>query len=148
MTDHVPDKAKLAERFWDKVDMTGGPNGCWLWLGSHTPTGYGCFSVNNKSTGAHRVAYQLMVGTIPPGLTVDHLCRVRNCVNPEHLELATQKDNTLRGNGPTARHARKTHCIHGHPFDEANTLIRPDGNRRCRVCRIATNAKRGKAYVR
>ena len=88
-----------------------------------------------------RVAYEMVVGPIPDGLQIDHLCRVRNCVNPDHLEPVTPRENTMRGYSIQAQNARKTHCIHGHPF-EGNTYARPDGNRECAVCKKARNDAR------
>lgn len=126
-------------RFWSKVDKAGplplwapflGP--CWHWTGA-TSNGYGRVRVD-VDRPAHRFAYELLVGPIPDGLVIDHLCRVRHCVNPAHLEAVTNAENILRGNGFSARHARKTHCPKGHPYDEANTLIRADGSRNCIAC--------------
>lgn len=124
--------------FWRLVNKEG-PGGCWLWLGKHDVLGYGHVSVGATTTGAHRRAYELLRGPIPAGLVLDHLCRVPACVNPDHLEPVTQRVNLLRA--PTtfqAINATKTHCIHGHPFDEANTYRyqRRDGSwkRTCRTC--------------
>lgn len=119
------------DRFWSKVMVAGD---CWLWTGRTSDKGYGRFWVPPRELMAHRVAYELEVGPIPEGLTLDHLCRVRNCVNPAHLEPVTAGENVLRGEGPTARHARQTHCKHGHEFTEENTLIEPHGARSCRAC--------------
>src|SRR5690242_13805090 len=109
------------------------PNtGCWLWVGSMFQTGgYGRYG--NKSRLAHRVVYELLVGPIPDGLTLDHLCRVRSCVNPKHLEPVTLKVNTLRGQSITALNSVKAHCKFGHPFNEFNTMSVP-GGRGCRAC--------------
>jgi len=90
------------ERFWSKVEKTVS---CWLWTAS-TRRGYGQFVINNKPTPAHRFAYEQLVGDIPRGLQLDHLCRVRNCVNPEHLEPVTSRENILRGEGICAVAAR------------------------------------------
>lgn len=83
---------------------------------------------------AHRFAYELLVGPIPTGLTLDHLCRRPACVNPSHLEPVSLRDNILRGEGPVALGARVTHCPQGHPYDLFNTYIDPSGTRRCRTC--------------
>lgn len=123
-------------RFWSKVAL---PNeqGCMLWMGYVNPTGYGRLSLGRKMTLAHRAAYALAYGGIPEGLTLDHLCRVRHCVAPDHLEPVTAAVNTLRGSGPTALNARKTHCPQGHAYDEANTYVFR-GSRNCRTCHQAT----------
>ncbi len=137
-------KGDPESRFWAKVNKDGpdpsedtlaarlGP--CWLWSGALGGDGYGRFSVSRRTLGAHRFAYELLVGPIPEGLTIDHLCRVPRCVNPAHLEAVTVGENVLRGDGESARRARQTHCKNGHLFDEANTYINPRGGRQCRAC--------------
>lgn len=125
--------ATTLDRFWAKVTIT---DSCWLW---HRPDayGYGAFTIRRGMiVKAHRFAYELFVGPIPDGLDLDHLCRVRHCVNPAHLEPVTRRENALRGVGPTAVNARKSHCIHGHPLTEGQ------GRRICRTC----NAERNKAW--
>ena len=107
--------------------------GCWIWIGAGGSGGYG--RVNHPiSTLAHRVVYTLLVGPIGEGLTIDHLCRVRECVNPAHMEPVTNAENTRRGESPPACNARVEHCIAGHPFDAKNTYRMPSGGRRCRRC--------------
>lgn len=125
-------------RFWSKVDKT--PT-CWLFTGA-LAGGYGRFYLAGGLVPAHRYAYELLVGPIPEGLQLDHLCRVRNCVNPGHLEPVTQRENLLRGTGPSARHARAAQCPQGHPYDAANTYTAPNGHRHCRTCRAAVNRRR------
>ena len=102
-------------RFWSKVDKSSGRAACWPWLASiQQGSGYGRFWLNGRSIPAHRMAYELVVRSIPNGLTIDHLCRRRDCVNPAHLEPVTIGVNTLRS--PTAAsavNARKTHCNSG-----------------------------------
>lgn len=121
----------LPSRFWPRVEKT---ETCWIWRGAiFKRWGYGYIKVGKKHRRAHRVAYELCVGTIPEGLSLDHLCRNRLCVNPAHLEPVTHRENVLRGVGITAKHARQTHCLHGHPFDATNT-IHKDGGRICRIC--------------
>lgn len=124
------------ERFWSKVDKNG-PNGCWLWLGAPTRGGYAQFQVGYKNHRVHRYAYEQLVGPIPDGFQLDHLCRVRNCVNPAHLEPVTQAENIRRGYSEAGLNARKTHCKRGHEFTEANTIRRSDGGRACRECQRA-----------
>jgi hypothetical protein len=123
----------LEERFWEKV-IVGEGSECWPWIASRHPGGYGMFRVGNRPHHAHVVAYNLAVGPVPEGLQIDHLCRVRHCVNPTHLEAVTQRVNIMRGNGCPALHARQTQCLRGHPFDEANTYRRSRNQRECRLC--------------
>lgn len=121
-------------------------NGCWVWKAYRDRHGYGHISVyGRRSLLAHRVSYEAFVGEIPQGLTLDHLCRNRACVNPAHLEPVTARENSLRGASPAANYARQTECLRGHPFDEANTYIW-NGSRICRACRTVTSrlAKRRK----
>jgi hypothetical protein len=116
------------------------PAGHWVWMRPLTNQGYGGCSIaqNQRSAGlAHRLSYETFIGPIPEGLTVDHLCRVRSCVNPAHLEAVTAKENTLRGRGITATNIAKTHCTKGHPFDDANTIVNRRGHRKCRLCNNA-----------
>ena len=123
-------KVSAVDRFWAKVNKT---DSCWLWTGS-TSRGYGQFRVGNKVVPAHRWAYQQAKGPIPKGLELDHLCRVRHCVNPDHLEAVTNSVNWLRGQHPSAVSHRSSHCHRGHPFTEANTYILKNKYRRCRTC--------------
>lgn len=133
--------ASVEDRFWAKVDKTGS-DGCWLWTASLNTSGYGQFSPGEGVSGrAHRFAYEVLVGPIPSDRQLDHLCRVRHCVNPAHLEVVTNKENTLRGIGVTARNAAKTHCVNGHPFDDTNTYVPPTGGRLCRICRVAADLR-------
>ena len=121
---------------WSRIDKNGA-GGCWLWLGATNRDGYGPTKPKgDKLRVAHRVIYEMLVGPIPDGLQLDHLCRVRPCVNPEHLEPVTCRENLLRteGDGPGTK-ARQTHCKHGHPFDTENTGSDPRGGRFCKACR-------------
>ena len=131
--DPIPSPPSIEERFWAKVRKTAG---CWVWTGAKISSGYGEMSVKGKPQYAHRLAYELLVGPIPDGLVIDHLCRNTSCVNPAHLEVVTERVNILRGSGATAVHARATHCPQGHPYDEANTY-RSKGHRKCRTCALA-----------
>lgn len=124
--------ADAPPRFWARVEKT---ETCWLWLGASSLNGYGRFSIAGRMFGAHRYAWTLLRGEIPEGLVIDHLCRVRHCVNPEHMEVVSPKVNTLRGLGPTAANALKTHCGRGHAYTPENTRVGPEGSRHCRTCR-------------
>lgn len=108
-------------------------SGCWIWQRGGNGCGYGILRVGRKSVLAHRHYYEQHVGPIPAGLVIDHLCRNPSCVNPAHLEVVTVRENTLRGVGPAARNAVKTHCPKGHAYDDANTHIKK-GTRQCRAC--------------
>lgn len=124
----------IESRFWAKVNKEG-PDDCWDWQGGKNNKGYGYFWVEGKIiTRVHRFAYQLLKGNIPKTMTLDHLCRNRSCVNPNHLEVVTMRINSLRGVGASARNARATHCPKGHPYDLLNTHFYVNGNRRCQTC--------------
>lgn len=133
----VPSEA----RFWAKVDKTG-PGGCWLWTSTTVPAGYGTFIGEGPAFGSryvHRIAYRLLVGDIPAGLQLDHLCRVRSCCNPDHLEPVTASENHRRAPQPVGltaqseRMAAATHCKRGHAFSPENTVVHR-GWRQCRTC--------------
>lgn len=109
------------ERFWGHVDKSGE---CWLWNGNLTSSGYGTYA---GRAGAHRIAYRITVGQIPPGYEVDHLCNVPRCVRPEHLEAVTREENWRR------RVERQTHCKNGHEFTPENTYT-GWGQRACKTC--------------
>lgn len=120
--------AHLASKI--KID----PSGCWLWMAASSQ-GYGHVRLGSRVLRAHRLVYTTLRGD-PGGKLLDHLCRVRQCVNPDHLEPVTNRENCLRGVGVGAVNAVKTHCLHGHPFDEVNTYYRVDRlGRNCRACR-------------
>lgn len=138
----------LVARFWSHVNKNG-PGGCWLWTGTLLKeTGYPVLTVEGKSVRAHRFAYELLVGPIASGLTIDHTCHTRNlascaggpscihrrCVNPAHLEAVPGAINSRR--------AVRDRCKYGHPFDEANTYWAPKtGRRQCRACWPAAKAR-------
>ena len=134
-------------RFWSKVNKTAT---CWLWTSTMFSAGYGCFSTRREgrhmALGAHRVCYLLTVGKIPEHLVVDHICRVRRCVNPQHLRLITSGQNVLIGISPSAINARKTHCNRGHGFTPENTYHRPNRVRECIACRNEAQRIRRKRH--
>ncbi len=131
------------ERFWMKVAPPD-ENGCLLWTAGQNGRGYGQFRVGSQRDGtrrfimAHRWAYEESKGPIPNGLCIDHLCRVRLCQNAEHMEAVTQRENLLRGNGMSARHAIKTACPQGHPYSHVDRF----GARRCRQCNTDQSRRR------
>jgi hypothetical protein len=123
------------ERFDKRV---GNPNGdgCTEWLGGKYRGGYGQFRWNGRSGRAHRFAYERVHGPIPEGLQLDHLCRNPSCVNPAHLEPVTNRENCLRGFGPSGVAAFAEVCRQGHPYDSENTYVHPKtGHRQCRACK-------------
>jgi SAM-dependent methyltransferase len=144
----VPRRAlPVGVRFWAKVDQSGGPDACWLWLARTSKGGYGRFELaGDRTVSAHQVAYALVKGQLAEGLTIDHTCRNPTCVNPAHLEPKTFRDNVLSGENPCARNARKTHCPQGHAYDPDNTYRRRDASRTCRACRA--QQKRRRAVLR
>ena len=113
------------ERFEAKVERVPFTD-CWIWIGAVKPNGYGDFHFRNGHVSAHQAAYALHVGSVPDGLELDHLCRVRCCVNPRHLEPVTRQTNLLRG----VRKTLVTTCKNGHPFDGRNAR-----QRLCSTCR-------------
>lgn len=121
----------LPERIRARVAPKGP---CWEWSGAKTK-GYGHLSHRGRQVYAHRLVYELLVGPIPAGLEIDHLCRNPPCVNPSHLEPVTHRENLLRGVGIVAACARKTHCLRGHEFTADNTIRRKNGKRSCWKCR-------------
>ena len=122
----------IAERFWSRVEKT--PS-CWLWHGP-TRRGYGRFGISaGNSRSAHRFAYEALRGPIPRALTIDHLCRVKNCVNPDHMEAVTARENILRGYGPPALNARKETCHRGHGLTDKS-----GGTRFCSQCQRVSAA--------
>lgn len=115
------------EHIEPRVDRT---DSCWLWSGSTDRNGYGRLRWHGEIHQTHRVAYQALTGDIPEDLEIDHLCRVRRCCNPEHLEPVTHAENMRRGELAT-----RSRCSSGHEYTEANTYRRRDGARVCRACK-------------
>ncbi len=121
-------------RFLSKVLVDR--SGCLLWTASKTTNGYGLFA-SKRTKVAHRWVYEHVRGPIPKGLELDHLCRVRHCVNPWHLEAVTHRENILRGDPPMASQARQSHCKRGHAFTPENTYTytnKSGSHRKCRTC--------------
>lgn len=109
---------------------------CWEWEAAKSPNGYGQVKHDGRTRSAHRTVYEQLVGPIPDGLDLDHLCRNRGCVNPDHLEPVTRRENLLRGDTLAASNAAKTRCLRDHPLHGANLYIYPsNGRRACRICR-------------
>jgi hypothetical protein len=138
----------LPGRFWANVDATGD---CWQWIGPATGSGYGDFRLKpepgpGSRVRSHRYAWEYLVGPIPESLTLDHLCRNRRCVNPDHLEPTTRGVNVLRGFSPPVRvhRSNRTTCKHGHPWDAKNTAWDVKGHRYCRRCSADSMARRRK----
>lgn len=137
----------MDERFWEKVDRRT-PEECWEWKACKV-RGYGHFKAE-RQIPAHIYAYRILIGPIPEGMTLDHLCRNRGCVNPYHLEPCSRGENTLRGNSPSAILYREKKCKQGHSMEDDNVYIihsKSDGRirRRCRTCE-AENRLRNKEY--
>lgn len=120
----------------NKVD-----SGCWLWTGYIAKSGYGQITIHRKSWKVHRLSYSVFKSPLIPGFEIDHLCKVRHCVNPAHLEQVTKKENILRSESWSAKNKRKTHCRNGHEYTPDNTLNLKDGARRCKACNRVTGRR-------
>ena len=133
-----PRPAPVEDRFWVKVEKT---DGCWLWTACRIPDGYGLFwdgtyrlNRSPRFVLAHRFAYEAAVGPIPNGLEMDHLCRNRLCVRPDHLEPVTRSTNQKRSPLTGQGNRKKGTCPKGHLYDAANTRLDKHGGRSCRAC--------------
>lgn len=136
-------------RFRSRIMEVPAPNPdlgpCWIWTRPVSKRGYALISADGRTQAAHRWAYEHWVGPIGEGLELDHLCRVRACVNPSHMEPVTHRENVLRGMGVAAQAARMTHCKYGHEFTPDNIRASKDGHRRCKTCkREASRAERAR----
>lgn len=143
---HVEEVAvleQLPERLSSKIATD--PSGCWRWTAS-LRDGYGQVRVGSRVRGAHVVVYELLVGSVPDGMELDHACRNRWCVNPEHLSPMTHRENVLRGEAPSAVNARKTHCPRGHQLGGDNG--RPSAPRVCRICALTIHAPKARVAAR
>lgn len=125
----APPRVPLIERLTGRTQFSGE---CWLWTGT-TSGGYGQMKIDGRPHLVHRVAYELLVGPIPAGLVIDHLCRVRRCWNPDHLEPKTQRENLLAPGSMAAAAAKaaQTHCVNGHSLEDAYVY---GTVRHCRPC--------------
>lgn len=136
----APEKRSTIEKLLrDHVAVT---ETCWIWTGALKEKGYGQVSWQGKNKRAHKLFYECFKGPVKDGLVLDHLCRVRRCVNPDHLEAVTPKVNSERGYW-----ASKTHCIRGHELAGDNLYRNPDGNRHCRACRAFREGRMLKLVV-
>lgn len=124
----MPLRRFVCDRFIEKIVL--GPSGCWLWTAGANDKGYAWFRGDNGPVLGHVFAYEFFIGSVPNGLELDHLCRVRRCVNPTHVEPVTHQINMARG-----FFGSLTACFVGHPLNETNTYVTPSGHRCCRVCR-------------
>jgi hypothetical protein len=133
----------LPDRLQSKI-LPEPNSGCWIWMGALSEAGYG----RDWNSRAHRVTYEALRGPIPDGMVLDHKCRTRCCVNPDHLEPVTDRENLMRGNTPARKNAEKTHCKRGHEFTPKNTRVSMAGSgTKCRVCRECAR-RRDAAYFK
>jgi hypothetical protein len=136
-------------RFLSKIDASGD---CWIWTGARNTDGYGIFGFRDPGVRngvrhqvAHRSAWEILVGPIPDGLVIDHLCRTPACVNPDHIEPVTQRTNNLRGYSRASMNAKKTVCVRGHALTPDNLLRKAGRIRQCRECNRQNHDRRNRA---
>jgi hypothetical protein len=135
----------VAERLWPRFELKP-DTGCWMWQGADNGKGYGQIWMNGRMRRVHRIAYLLTFGPLPADKQIDHLCRERACLNPEHMQVVSNRENVARGNGPGALAARTNRCKNGHEFTPENTYHYTHSQskgggpgRRCNTCHAATN---------
>jgi hypothetical protein len=136
-----PRRGRLSPRERLLSNISVDANGCWNWGLTIDNQGYGRIGLKQKKGLAHRIAYQELVGPIPDGLVLDHLCRNRKCCNPSHLEPVSNRENILRGTSQSAINSAKVCCTNGHEFDAGNTRYDKLGKRHCRKCCAIRSAK-------
>lgn len=137
---------ELPDRIKNKIAIR--ESGCWEWTGGKTHGNYGVVCVDRRTQRAHRITYQLLVGRIPTGMQLDHLCRNHPCVNPSHLEPVVCRENIRRGESHIAENMRKTHCPSGHAYTPENTWVSKLGYRYCRECKRNRDYQRSRAMGR
>lgn len=125
------DDSRLPASFWSKIEVL--PDGCWQWIAATNADGYGIYWYKNASRYSHIVSYSVLVQPIAPGFELDHLCRLRPCAHPLHLEQVTHKENVRRGKLHEVQ-GGKMRCPQKHLYDAANTYVN-SGRRFCRQCR-------------
>lgn len=129
------------DRFFTHVDQSAGGDGCWPWTGDISAKGYGRFFLQGVRYAAHRWLFEQINGQVSLDMQLDHLCRVRNCVNPAHLEVVTPRENILR-----CERVRASHCRNGHERTQVNVGIDGRGRRFCRVCKDVRGKMRWKKW--
>lgn len=137
-------KGPAPQPLWDRLSRYIDVGDCWIWTGARRH-GYGVFEQHGKTRPTHRVVYESLVGPIPDGLQLDHLCRTPSCVNPDHLEPVTGRVNTLRSPLGAGARARRTHCPQGHEYTPENTRVSGRNQRNCRACARAYQDRRRQA---